>query len=189
MSHELALHPAIQDRLCDEIDTIRQSLDGQPITYDHLQNMPYMDMVIAESLRKWPPVGTYDRISNKATTLHIGAGQKRLRLDVGDGLLIPAYALHRDAKYWPRPDVFDPERFNETNAKTIVSGTYLPFGLGPRVCIGQRFAQMETKSLFYHLLSEFRLERCEKTQRPLRIGMGITATCNEGFWLRLVSRK
>lgn len=188
MSHELAINPAIQNRLCDEIDTIHQSLDGKPITYEHLQNMPYMDMVVSESLRKWPPVGIYDRIGNTTTTLQLGADRKALRFDAGDGIIIPVFGLHRDPKYWPDPERFDPERFNETNVKNIASGTYLPFGIGPRVCIGQRFALMETKSLFYHLLSAFRLERCERTQHPLRLGMGITSSAEKGFWLQLKRR-
>lgn len=120
-----------------------------------------MDMVIAETLRKWPPVGILDRITTRPTELHLGNG-KSLYLNIVEGVLIPPLGLHRVSKYWSDPSTFDPERFNKNNVKHITPGTYIPFGLGPRIYIGQRFALMETKTLFYHLLSEFRLDRCAR---------------------------
>lgn len=188
MSHELAVHPEIQDRLIAEVDAVRQSLNGKPITYEDLLNMPYMEMIISEALRKWTPVATYDRICNEATTLDIGDG-KRLHVGVGEGMVIAAYGMNHDPKYWSKPEEFDPERFNEVNAKHIVSGTYLPFGLGPRICPARRFALLETKALYFHLLSKFRLEPCERTENPLRLGVGIIGiTPKNGVWLKLKRR-
>lgn len=113
-----------------------------------LQNMPYMDMVISETLRKWSMVPTFDRNCNEATTIDIGAG-KQLYIGVGEGMLLATYAMHHDPKYWQNPEEFDPERFNADNAKNIASGTYLPFGIGPRICPARRFATLETKAMFF----------------------------------------
>lgn len=63
-------------------------------------------------------------------------GENPLHLQAGDVCWIPAFGLHRDPNYWPNPDTFDPERFSNENHEKIVPGTYLPFGLGPRNCIG-----------------------------------------------------
>lgn len=190
MAHELAVNTGIQERLCVEVDELRGALAGQPLDYEHLtQRLPYMDAVIAETLRKWPPVGLIDRVCNRALTVELSDGRE-LRFDVGDGFVIPVYALHRDPIYWPMPEHFDPERFaSKERIQAQVSGSYVPFGMGPRVCIGQRFALMETKSLFYHVLSEFRFEVCERTQQPLRLGSGVTAAPERGIWVRLERRR
>lgn len=169
MAHELAINPDIQDRLYEEIITVQRTLDDKSLTHDQLDQLVYMDMVIAETLRKWTPIGIFDRTTTRPTELHLSNG-KSLHLKIGEGILIPPLGLHWDPKYWSDPNTFDPERFNKNNVKHITPGTYIPFGLGPRVCIGQRFALMETKTLFYHLLSEFRLDRCARTQDPLCFG-------------------
>lgn len=186
MAHELAINPFIQDTLYKEIYSVEKQLDGAPLTYEVIQRMRYLDMVISETLRKWPPVGVLDRISNKPIVLNNKG--RAVHIDAGQGFMIPVYAIHRDEKYYPNAEQFDPERFNEENSKTIKTGTYMPFGLGPRVCIGSRFALLECKSIFYHMLLKYRFEKCEKTQDPLRLGKGITAIAEKGFWLQVTWR-
>lgn len=187
MAHELAINQDVQKRLFDEISETHRQLSGTAITYESLQEMRYMDMVISETLRKWPPAGALDRISTKAMTLENSNGSK-VQIQVGDGFWIPVYAIHRDEQYYADPDRFDPERFSEQNSGNIQTGTYMPFGIGPRICIGSRFALMECKAIFYHMLLQFRVEKCAQTQDPLRLGKGITAIAERGFWMQLTRR-
>lgn len=82
---------------------------------------------------------------------------------------IPIYGIHHDPTYFPNPDKFDPERFSDENKHNIQPGTYLPFGIGPRNCIGSRFALMEIKTMMYFLVLHFSIEKNEKTQIPLKL--------------------
>lgn len=186
MAHELALNPNIQQKLYEEISAVQKQLDGVPVTYEAIQKMKYLDMVISETLRKWPTSFIIDRVCNKSIDLDNNGRQ--VHINKGDGFIIPVYAIHRDAKYYPNPDEFDPTRFSEENSKNIQSGTYLPFGIGPRSCIATRFALLECKALFYYMLLEFRLEKCDKTPDPFVFGIALTATSAKGFWLQITRR-
>ncbi|XP_050528367.1 cytochrome P450 6k1-like [Daktulosphaira vitifoliae] len=77
------------------------------------------------------------------------------------------YRLHMDSKYYPEPLKFDPDRFSDEEKAGRTSGTYLPFGDGPRVCIGKRFSEMEMKLALTELLTRYEVEPCEKTDSPL----------------------
>ena len=86
-----------------------------------------------------------------------------LKINKGQIITIPIYALHHDPDIYPNPDEFDPERFNEENRKARENVTYMPFGAGPRNCIAMRFALMEIKLLLSTILSKYRFEKCGKT--------------------------
>lgn len=94
---------------------------------------------------------------------------KTLHFTTGMNFFISIWNYHHDPKYFPEPQRFDPDRFNEENRKNIDPDTYLPFGIGPRNCIGSRFALLELKTMFYFLLLNFEFEACEKTQIPLQL--------------------
>lgn len=192
MAHELAVNQDIQERLYQEVKKANDKLNGEPLTYETLQEMKYMDMVVSEMLRRWPLAATNERIVTKPYVLQSFDGtSSKVQLNVGDGIWIPTYALHMDAQYFPNPEKFDPERFNDENKSSIRSGTYLPFGIGPRNCIGSRYALMAIKSIFYHLLLNFSLHRSERTTVPLRIKNGASAllSAEGGFWAELRTRK
>jgi len=133
---ELALNPEIQEELHREISEVIQSLDGKPVSYDILQNMKFLDMVVSEALRKHPPFTHMDRQCSKDYELDLGNG-KFVSIKKGCLIFLPCYQLHRDPEYFPNPEKFDPYRFSDENKDSIVSGTYLPFGIGPRACIGK----------------------------------------------------
>ena len=99
-----------------------------------------MDLVkyVAETLRLYPPVEVVDRKCVKACNL----GECGPVLQEGDGLVIPIYALHRDPEHFPEPDQFIPERFSEDNKHNIKPFTYLPFGTGPRGCLGKLYTPL-----------------------------------------------
>jgi cytochrome P450 family 9 len=84
-------------------------------------------------------------------------------------IVISIISLHRDPQYFSDPDRFDPERFSDENKGKILPGTYLPFGIGPRNCIGSRFALLEMKILFFNLLAKFDLVPIDKTEIPIKI--------------------
>ncbi|XP_072748317.1 cytochrome P450 9e2-like isoform X2 [Anoplolepis gracilipes] len=189
IAHELAINRDIQDRLREEV---QQHLTGEDeFSYESLSKMTYMDMVVSETLRKYPPVIFTDRLCTKSYELPPAEpGYKSLIVKSDTVMMIPVYALHRDPKYFPNPDKFDPERFNEENKDNIVPYTYLPFGHGPRKCIGNRFALMETKILIAHLLQKFILKRTAKTVDPMIYDkMEFNPTPKGGFWIGLEKRE
>ncbi|XP_055619248.1 probable cytochrome P450 9f2 [Toxorhynchites rutilus septentrionalis] len=189
LTYELIVNPNVQKRLYEEVVKTDESLNGKPLTYDALQKMQYMDMVVSETLRLWPPAVVFDRLCVKDYRYDDGNGT-RFTIEKGQMLMIPTIAIHRDPKYYPNPEKFDPERFSEENRSSINTGAYLPFGAGPRNCIGSRLALMEVKSILYYLLKDFSLERTEKTQIPLQLQKNMfVLQAEKGVWLELKPRK
>lgn len=189
MVHELAVNVEIQNRLIEEIDTIRDGLNGESLNYNCLQKMKYLDMVVCESMRRWSAVTMISRLCTKPTSLEIAEG-KSVQINVGDAFWIPVYAIHMDEKTYPNPEKFDPERFSDANSGNIGSHSYLPFGTGPRNCIGSRFALMEIKSILYHLLSSVRFEVCDKTQVPIRLAKDSFFLIPEkGYYINICKRE
>jgi cytochrome P450 family 9 len=135
LSYELALNPEIQQRLYEEILDMNGKLNGDALTYEGVQKMKYLDMVISEGLRKWPPALVTERMCTRDCSLQFDG--KSVEIKKGINIWIPIYALHHDEKYFPMPEKFDPERFSDQNKGGINLGAYLPFGIGPRNCIGK----------------------------------------------------
>ncbi|XP_056644717.1 cytochrome P450 9e2-like [Diorhabda sublineata] len=186
MCYELAINKDVQDRLREEIRSTFEKCNGK-ITYEALLKMQYMDMVVSESLRKWPIAVMTDRVCTQPFTIDAKTPEETtLRIDAGTPIMIPNFAIHRDPKYYPDPDRFDPERFNDKNKKNIDCYTYIPFGVGPRNCIGSRFALMEVKVAFFHILLNFELVPTAKTQIPLKISKSkLNITAEGGFWFAM----
>ncbi|XP_055589823.1 probable cytochrome P450 9f2 [Uranotaenia lowii] len=187
LAYELALNQDIQQKVFEEIQETDKELAGKPLTYDTLHKMKYLDMVVSEGLRMWP-VAAVDRLCVRDYTLDDGEGL-RFTIDKGTVVWFPVFGIHRDPKYYPNPEKFDPERFSEANKANINLATYLPFGIGPRNCIGSRFALMEIKAIMYALLLSFRIERNEKTQVPVQLTKGFVGLgVQDGMHLRFKSR-
>ncbi|XP_058129347.1 cytochrome P450 9e2-like [Anopheles coustani] len=188
--HELAVAENIQQRLYEEVRDAEEALEeGKSLTYEQLQSLPYLDNVISETLRKWPIGTVLNRECIRDYHYDDGKGTS-FTMEKGANVFIPIIGFHFDPKYFPNPDRFDPDRFNEENRKNIQNGTYLPFGAGPRNCIGSRFALMEAKAVLYYLLLHFRVLPCEKTQIPLKLKKSSTEFATEkGVWLEFQSRK
>lgn len=103
---------------------------------------------------------------------------------------IPIYGLHHDERYFKNPEKFDPERFSVENRDLIDPDTYLPFGIGPRNCIGSRFALMEIKTIIYYLLLTFDFEVTKKTQIPIKLSKNPTQLQTEkGVFVGFKPRK
>lgn len=184
MSYELALNPKIQKLLIQEIDSCDE------ITYESLTKMKYLDMVLSETLRKWPITAALDRTCTKEYTIEPKEpGECLFKVEKGTTVLVPIFGIHRDSRYYPDPERFDPERFSDENKSKIVPFSYLPFGIGPRNCIGIKFAIMQTKVLFCLLLRYFEIERVERTPVPVKFTpQQVIMTSADGFWLGVKRR-
>lgn len=136
-AYELVANPDVQQKLYEEIKKVNEQItDGKRISYEELQRMKYLDQVVSETLRKWPNGVQIDRICVKDYVYDDGDGLK-FQIEKGTNLVFSIYGIHRDAKYYPNPEQFDPERFSDENKHKILPGTYVPFGIGPRNCIGK----------------------------------------------------
>ncbi|XP_068241539.1 cytochrome P450 3A24-like [Palaemon carinicauda] len=184
LSYCLALHPDIQQKCMQEIETVLERYEGE-ITYESLQEMTYLDMVFAETLRLYPPAPRVDRKVTKDFTLP----GTDFTLCKGQKVTIPIYSIHRDPQHYPNPEKFDPERFSPENKVSRSQMVYLPFGSGPRNCIGMRFALMEAKVAAVYLLQDFAFIPSKKTQVPIviekRSGL---LKAQDGVWVRLAKR-
>ena len=188
MAHLLAINPDVQKRLQEEIDDVMKETSGTP-TYDAVNNMPYLDAVFNETLRRYTQAGFLDRICTKTFELPPALpGGKPFVARPGMNIWIPASGIHLDPKYYDEPEKFDPDRYYQKKV-TINDVNNLGFGIGPRACIGNRFAILETKILFFLLLSKFNLKPNEKTCIPLEYEKGVFAVVAKGgFWLTIESR-
>ena len=162
-SYELALHPEVQEKLFEEVESAVDS-KGE-INYETLSKLPYLDAVLSETLRMYPPV---IRLERRAMTDRYKLGDTGLVLNKGQEIEIPVYAIHHSEEFYPNPDKFYPERFLPENRNQIKPYTYLPFGAGPRNCIGMRFALMEAKLGIAQIVRRFRFFRTEETAVPLQ---------------------
>ena len=122
--YELALNQDIQEQLRDEIKSRIEDNDGQ-LTYDLLFDLKYLDMVVNETLRKYPPI---PQLLRKSTASYKIPGTE-LVIEKGTSIMVPVLALHRDPEYYPDPETFDPHRFEPENVKQIHQYTFLPFGM------------------------------------------------------------
>ncbi|XP_045397327.1 cytochrome P450 3A4-like [Lemur catta] len=159
--YELATHPDVQQKLQEEIDAALPN--KTPATYDALLQMEYLDMVVNETLRLFPIAARIERVCKKDFEF------KGVFIPKGVVVIIPTHALHRDPKYWPEPEEFRPERFSKKNKDNIDPYIYLPFGAGPRNCIGMRFALMNIKLALVKILQNFSFKSCKETQVPMKL--------------------
>nr|ARO50425.1 cytochrome P450 [Chironomus tentans] len=179
--YELALNPDIQDRLREEITTGIEENDGK-LNYDMLFGFKYLDMIINESLRKFPPIAENLRKCIKDYEIP----GTDLVIPKGTSIDINIFSLHRDPEYFPDPEKFDPERFSEENIKNIRPFTFLPFGEGPRNCIGMRFGQMQSKIGITKLIKNFKFSPCDKTPIPMVFDPKSLFTAPKGgMWLKV----
>ncbi|CAK1547377.1 unnamed protein product [Leptosia nina] len=188
---ELALCPEAQEKLAKEIkeDSLK---NGGKIDYNSIHNLPYMDMVISEVLRLWPPGFQLDRVCAKDYNLGRAndASQKDYILRKGEQVIIPVWPIHRNPEYFPNPDKFDPERFSAENKHLIKPMAYMPFGVGPRNCIGSRFALLEVKMFIYQFLLKLEVSPSSKTEPKAKLALdSFNLNLEGGTWLNFKIRQ
>ncbi|XP_029843194.2 cytochrome P450 3A2-like [Ixodes scapularis] len=180
-SYLLAKFQDVQDRLRTEITAVLER-DGK-FSYDNVFSMRYLDQVISESLRFYPPVTGFITRTCQHDYEYNG-----LKIPAGISVLIPPYQLHHDPNLWTEPEKFDPERFSAENKGSFDPMAFQPFGNGPRNCVGLRFAQLEMKLTLAKMLAKYRflLDERHVKEDSLKIGSTfIFCYPQEGAWLKV----
>jgi cytochrome P450 len=144
----LSRNPAIEAAILAEIETVTGGADLAPA---QVAELGFTRQVIQESMRVFPPVALLVR----QPTEDVQLGPARLLR--GDNVFIPIYAIHKNASLWPEPEKFDPARFTAEAIKARHRWSYLPFGAGPRICIGMGFAMLEAAAILATVLPAIRL--------------------------------
>ena len=178
--YHLAVNPHIQDKLRSEIKEAMESNAKKPL-YEVAQNIEYLDCVIKESQRLCPPTGQVNRECSEDYDLN------GIHLPAGTEVMIPIYAMHHDRYAWEDPEKFDPERFRGPAKDTRHAFQFIPFGAGPRNCIGMRFALMEVKMALVKILMNYKFVASPETQMPLKMREGITLSAKDGVLVRVQS--
>ncbi|MEO5620523.1 MAG: cytochrome P450 [Cypionkella sp.] len=167
-----AFDPAVQEAARDEA---RAALQGRAATAEDLPNLPLTRQIVDEALRLYPPAAFLSRTAQARDTL-LGREVRK-----GDTVILPIYALHRHHALWQDPDAFRPARFD--GVTKVDRFAYLPFGDGPRICIGASFALQEAVIILATLLSRFRFIRIPgRDPKPVMI---LTLRPQGGVWLRV----
>ncbi|CAH1375250.1 unnamed protein product [Tenebrio molitor] len=161
--YELALNQEIQDRLRQEV---KENCDENgDFTYEALHKMKYLDMVLKETHRKYP----FTTFLIRETFDNYTFEETGLTIEKGVSIFIPLAGLHYDPEYYPNPEKYDPERFSDENKANRVPYTFMPFGEGPRICIGERFAHLVSKLALSYVIKDFVFERTDATPVPLEM--------------------
>ena len=173
----LGSHPDAMARAQAEANS---SLLGSSPTEKSLAELPFLETVIKESLRLYPPI----HVGNRRAAVDIPIGD--FTIPSGTRVMYSIYLTQRDPKYWPEPDRFIPARFDRSQGTKPAAFTYLPFGGGPRTCIGAAFAQVEAKIVLARLLTTFDLTLTDLDVRPY---MGATLEPRPGVMMRIQRRE
>lgn len=144
----LAQHPEVRHQLEDEVDSL---LQGRQPVVDDLPNLPYTQQVIQEAMRLYPPAWTFGR--QAIEPVDIGP----YHLESGSVVLISPYAVHRQPEFFPAAETFDPDRFSSDSQAELPRYAYIPFGGGPRICIGNNFAMQEARLILAAMVQKVRL--------------------------------
>ncbi|XP_036968076.1 cytochrome P450 3A30-like isoform X1 [Acanthopagrus latus] len=180
LAYSLARNPEVMKHLQVEIDSTFPNKG--PIQYEALVQMEYLDSVVSEGLRLYPPVARLERTA-KGTVEVSGVTIPKNIL-----VIIPVYTLHHDPELWPEPEEFKPERFSKQNKQNINQYTYLPFGFGPRNCIGMRFGLVMVKLALVEVLQSYSFSVCEETEIPLTMDPEGMVGPKNPIKLKLVTR-
>ncbi|XP_058448808.1 uncharacterized protein LOC131428780 [Malaya genurostris] len=182
--YEIARNPDVQKRLREEL--LEAGAGGEDITYEKLLELPYLDQVIDETLRLWTPISFMSKRCIEPIEIDLTATRKVL-IETDVCAIINVWSIHRDPEYYEDPLTFNPDRFSpETGGVNSYreKGCYLPFGEGPRQCLGMRFARMQLKRGIYEVVKNFRIHVDSKTKQPLQMDASnfLTAALG-GIWL------
>jgi cytochrome P450 len=152
LSHTLYLlskHPAIERQVYEEVTSV---LEGRLPTADDVRTLTFTDWVVKEAMRLYPPAWATGRENTEPFEL------RGKTIPAGTQLIASQWVVHRDARWFPNPEGFDPLRWSPERAKDMPRYAYFPFGGGPRVCIGNHFAMMEATLLLALIVQRFRVE-------------------------------
>ncbi|XP_043469547.1 cytochrome P450 6B2-like [Leptopilina heterotoma] len=185
---EIAAHPEIQQKVRQEIQELDKKYNGE-ITYDSLQEMTYLEKVLSESQRMHHIVGTFFKICTKRTKLE-GFDGLSCVVEPGQTVAVSSYGFQMDPKYWYEPKKFDPERFDDSEKSKRNKFVFLPFGEGPRVCVGMRLALILIKVSVFTIFKDFQVAVSPKMIYPIKRDESIFInSAKGGFWVTLTPLK
>lgn len=173
--YALSFHPKVAEKLHETIGQMATEDDrtGElTFDYDALTSCQYLDAVVSETLRVLPPAWLTDRVAKEDYLLK----NYNVHLPKGSRVVILLGDVMKDEDYWSEPDKFDPERFMPENQDKIVPGSFCPFGLGPRHCLGMRFGLTEAKVAIAKLIMKFKFSSAPGTQYPpeMKVSFGLS---------------
>ncbi|PVD25683.1 hypothetical protein C0Q70_13342 [Pomacea canaliculata] len=181
LTYNLAKNQDVQQRVYEEM---RDEMGDEDPTYDNVGRLKYLDTVIHETLRLFPPVSFITRQSLETRTI------KGVTIPAGVGVAIPIYSIMHDPDYFDEPDTFWPERFSEAESSKLPRIlSELPFGYGPRQCIGMRLALLEIKFAAVHILRHFRLLPSEDTPDKIEFVASLLTSPTKPLKLRTELRE
>ena len=149
----LVMEPALGDAIREEVDAL---VGDGPLEFAHTKQLPVLRAIFRETARLYPPITFLPRVATAATRI----GGKRIRR--GALIMISPWTIHRHEKLWRDPHRFDATRFLPGSEEAIPSGAYIPFGHGPRICIGAAFATVESCLIVARLLRRYRFCRADE---------------------------
>lgn len=177
--HLLGNNPAIQAKLHEEIDSVFGNDRERNVTIEDIKKMKYLECVIKETLRLYPPIPIIARNIDK--DIQIGEHT----IPQGTIAIVTLYFMHRHPRYFENPDDFIPERFLNMNDKHPF--LYIPFSAGPRNCIGQKFAQLEDKILLAQIMRSFKVES-KLPSEDLQMSLELVLRPTQGLQVKLTPR-
>ncbi|MEM8749475.1 MAG: cytochrome P450 [Pseudomonadota bacterium] len=142
----LASRPDVVERLRAEVENVTQ---GEDVDFTHIRKLNFSLAVFKETMRLYPPITFIPRVAAESTRI----GKKKIKK--GAMIMIAPWVIHRHHDYWKNPDSFDPDRFMPEREGEIVANAYMPFGLGPRVCVGANFATIEATLILARLVRRY----------------------------------
>ncbi|XP_045538813.1 cytochrome P450 6B6 [Papilio machaon] len=183
--HQLAYHPEVQRKVQEDIDAVLSKHDNK-LCYDAVKEMTYLEWTFKEAMRMFPSLGFLIRECAKKFTFP----EINLTIDEGVVVMIPVQALHNDPKYFRNPEEFRPERFSPEEFQSVEKFVYLPFGAGPRACIGERLGQMQSLAGLAAVLAGCSVAPGPSTRRSPRVNPAsdIVQSVRDGLPLRFIPR-
>jgi cytochrome P450 len=173
----LSEHPEIERKVHEEIDEV---IGDERPGMEHVRELDYLEWVIQEAMRLYPPVYTMFREPTEDVTL------SDYPMEAGTTLMIPQWGVHRSARFYDDPETFDPERWKPERAKERPRFAYFPFGGGPRHCIGKHLAMLEAQLIIARTAQQYELEFLGET--PLELMPSLTAHPRQEMSMRVVER-